>query len=175
MSKLKFKTPNGTAQWPWFTVPDTQFDPEGKYKTDLLMKEADAKPLMSQCKEIFVEEFGEKALNAAKWPFKVDKENGTVTFRIKSTNKPIMYDGNGDKINDVINVGTGSIIKVAGTAATYNAGGSTGVTMYLDAVQIIELEEYTGGAKFEKEDGAYVHTAATGAAEPEQKVGHFDF
>ena len=171
MSKVKFTSPKGTAMWAWFTVPDTQFDAEGKYKTELLMSEADAGPLMKQCKEIFIEEHGEKSVNKAKWPFKTDKEQGTVSFRIKSTKKPTLFDGEGKVINEAVNVGNGSTIKVAGSAATYSAGGNIGVTMYLDAVQIIDLIEYSG-AKFEAEEGAYVHKPATQEAEAS---GSYDF
>ena len=56
-----------------------------------------------------------------------------------------------------LNVGTGSTIKVACGLSTYSAGGNTGVTMYLNAVQVIDLVEF-GSNAFSAEDGGYVHT-----------------
>jgi hypothetical protein len=172
MSKFKFQTPKGTAVWPWFSVPDTRFDTEGKYKTDLLVPKADAAELMAKAKEIFIEEFGEKDLKKAKWPFAVDEESGGVRFRAKSTNKPVLFDGQGQKINEDLKVGNGSVIKLSGQMSTYNAGGSVGVTMYLNAVQIIDLVEFND-AGFAAEEGAYVHESS----KPEENTNGaaFDF
>lgn len=176
MSKAKFKTPKGTAVWPWFSVPDTRYNADGVYKTDLILSKEEAKPLMAKAKEIYIEEFGEKATSSAHWPFKFDEENGGVVFRAKSSKKPVLYDGKGSVINDTLNVGTGSVIKLAGVMSTYDAGGNKGVTMYLNAAQIIKLEEF-GGESFEAEDDAYVHAATD--AEPEQasddSSDNFDF
>lgn len=170
MSKAKFMTPKGTAKYPWFTVPDTEYNADGVYKTDLLIAQDEAKPLMTKAKELFIEEFGEKSVAAAQWPFKVDEESGGVRFRVKSSKKPALYDGAGNLIKDDLRVGTGSIIKVDGQMSTYDAGGKKGVTMYLNAAQIIELQEI-GGANFTAEEGAYVHDTPAFAAEEESSDG----
>lgn len=156
MSKSQVVTPKGTAQWPWLINPDTKFDDQGKYKTDILFSKNDAKDLMAKCKELFTDEFGEKGLKSAKWPFTVDEETGGVRFRAKSSNKPALFDSQGQVIKNDLNVGTGSTIKVAGVLSTYSAGGNTGVTMYLNAVQVIDLVEF-GSNAFGAEDGGYVH------------------
>ena len=174
MSKAKFVTPKGTAVWPWFSAPDTRFDSEGKYKTDLLVPKDEAKELMSKAKEIFIEEFGEKDLAKAKWPFAIDEESGGVRFRAKSSKKPAMYDGKGSVITDDLNVGNGSVVKLAGLMATYNAGGAIGVTMYLNAVQIITLQEF-GGTTFEAEDGAYEHASFAAEAQADGSSASLDF
>lgn len=157
MSKTQIVTPKGTAQWPWLINPDTKFDDNGKYKTDILFSKNDAKDLMAKCKELFLDEFGETSIKAAKWPFSVDEESGGVRFRAKSSNKPALFDSQGQVIKGNLNVGTGSTIKVAGVLSTYSAGGNTGVTMYLNAVQVIDLVEF-GSNAFSAEDGGYVHT-----------------
>jgi hypothetical protein len=171
MSKAKFTSPQGTAVWPWFSVPDTRFDAEGKYKTDLMVPKDEAAPIMAEAKKIYIEEFGEKALSKAKWPFEIDEESGGVRFRAKSSKKPVLYDAEGSVIKQDLNVGNGSEIKISGVMSTYNAGGATGVTMYLNAVQIITLEEF-GSTAFDPVENGYVHTAAE---EPESSETSYDF
>lgn len=158
MSKSKFTSPKGTAQWPWLSKPDTRYDAEGKYKTDVLVTKDEAKDFMSTAKELYVEEFGEKALSKAKWPFMVDDETGGVTIRAKSSKKPGLFDAKGNVITKDLAVGNGSVIKIAGLMQTYDAGGNKGVTAYLNGVQIIDLVEFGGSAAFDEEDG-YVFTA----------------
>lgn len=172
MSKFRFVTPKGTALWPWLAVPDTRFDTEGKFKTDLLVAKAEAEDLMTKAKALFVEEFGEKSLKKAKWPFEIEEESGAVRFRAKSSKKPVLYDGAGTVIPEDLNVGNGSVLKLSGIMSTYNAGGNTGVTMYLNAVQIINLVEF-GGNNFEAEDGGYVHTSS--GKETNAESNSFDF
>jgi len=170
MSKAKYVTPKGSAIWPWLSVPDTRFDDQGKYKTDILVKSDDAKALAEKAKEIYIEEFGEKALSKAKWPFEIDEESGGVRFRAKSSKKPVLYDAGGNFIKEDLSVGNGSVLKLSGVMSTYNAGGNTGVTMYLNAVQVIDLVEF-GGTAFEPEDG-YMHESAD---EPKSNDAAFDF
>jgi hypothetical protein len=158
MSKEKFTSPKGTAQWPWLSKPDTRYDAEGKFKTDLLVSTEEAAPIMETAKKLFVEEFGEKALKNAKWPYMVDDVTGGVKIRAKSGKKPGMFDAKGNVITKDLAVGNGSVIKIAGLLQTYDAGGNKGVTAYLNAVQLIELVEFGGSASFEEEDG-YVFTA----------------
>lgn len=171
MSKAKFVTPKGSAVWPWLSNPDTRYNAEGVYKTDLMVPKDQAQAIMAKAKEIFVEEYGDKALPKAKWPFEIDEESGGVRIRAKSAKKPVLYDAAGSVIKEDLNVGNGSGIKVSGVMSTYNAGGNTGVTMYLNAVQIIDLVEF-GGTAFEPVEDGYVHTA------PEAAQGNdasFDF
>lgn len=172
MSKAKFVSPKGSAVWPWLSVPDTRFDSEGKYKTDLLVPKEQAQAIMAEAKKIYTEEFGDKALSKAKWPFEIDEESGGVRFRAKSSKKPVLYDAAGSVIKEDLNVGNGSEIKISGVMSTYNAGGATGVTMYLNAVQIISLVEF-GGNAFEPVEDGYVHAAAQ--EEPQNSATSFDF
>ena len=68
MAKAKFTSPKGTAMWPWLSKPDTRFDAEGKYKSDLLVKKEDAKEIVygmphSIWKEKYQTEASEKQSN----------------------------------------------------------------------------------------------------------------
>ena len=159
--------------WPWLNVPDTRYDATGKYKCDLMVSKEAASDMMTKAKEIFIEEFGEKSLKTAKWPFQPDEESGGVRFRAKSSKKPVLYDAKGKVIKDELNIGNGSQLKLSGVMSTYNAGGSTGVTMYLNAVQVIDLVEY-GGTDFTEEEG-YEHTATPSNEGSESGQPSFDF
>ena len=92
MAKAKYTSSKGTAMWPWLAKPDTRFDAEGKYKTDLLVKKEDAQEFVDMAKQIFIEEFGEKSLAKAKWPFMNDDEAGGIKIRAKSSKKPTLFD-----------------------------------------------------------------------------------
>ena len=156
MSFIKITTPKGSASYPSLTRPDTRYNAEGVYKTGLVLKGKDAEGLITQIKEIYVEEFGAKKLTAAaQLPFKTN-DDGTTTFNFKTKTIPKLFDSKGNPIKDIadLKVGSGSSIKVAAAAKAYNAGGKTGVTMYLNAVQIIDLVEYSG-SPFGAEEGGF--------------------
>tara|TARA_R100000951_G_scaffold116800_1_gene131180 strand:- start:9699 stop:10214 length:516 start_codon:yes stop_codon:yes gene_type:complete len=171
MAKAKYTSSKGTAMWPWLAKPDTRFDAEGKYKTDLLVKKEDAQEFVDMAKQIFIEEFGEKSLAKAKWPFMNDDEAGGIKIRAKSSKKPTLFDAKGNVIKTDLPVGNGSTIKLSGVMGTYSAGGNIGVTAYLNAVQIIDLVEF-GGSTFEEEDG-YVHEATESASDATEEFNDF--
>ena len=41
---VKLVTPKGVAKYPWLTKADTKFNPDGVYKTDLLISSEEAEP-----------------------------------------------------------------------------------------------------------------------------------
>lgn len=174
MSITKFTSPKGRASYPSLTSPDTRFSAEGVYKTGLIVSEKDAEKLIETLKEVFVEEFGAKKLNTAKMPYKAN-DDGTVTFNFKSKQKPKLFDSKGQPIRDSVElkVGSGSVVKIAGAAKAYNAGGSSGVTLYLNAVQIIDLVEYSS-SPFGAEDGSFEASEETfSATEKEEEAIDF--
>ena len=171
MAKVKFTSPKGTAMWPWLSKPDTRYDAEGKYKSDLIVKKEDAKEFVELAKQIFIEEFGEKSLSKAKWPYMNDDEAGGLKIRAKSSKKPMLVDAKGNVIKGDLAVGNGSTIKLAGILNTYSAGGNIGVTAYLNAVQIIDLVEF-GGSQFEEEDG-YVHENTESTSDTTEEFNDF--
>jgi hypothetical protein len=65
------------------------------------------------------------------------KTDGVISFRLKSSKKPDLWDAQGNKLpaNHGVVVRAGSKIKVAGTLSNYDDG----VMLYLDGVQIVEL------------------------------------
>lgn len=151
-----FVSPRGIARFPYLTSPDTKFDPEGKYRVDLELdaSEREAKEfLMSLDKD--VAEFSKDARR----PFKRDDDSGMYIVRFGSKFKPNVFDATRNRIPDEVNVGSGSVVKVAFEKHFYPGFGG-GMNLYLKAVQVIELVEYGGpGAEafgFEDEVGPRV-------------------
>ena len=155
MSKaIKTVSPKGTAAYPWLNKADTRFNAEGVFKTGLTVSKETAKPFQDKIKEAFIEEYGQGKLAKAFVPWK-DTEDGEVTFNFKSKNKPVLYDSVGQPLKGDVAVGGGSIIKVSCGIGPWSAGGKIGVTLYLNAVQIIDLKEF-GNSPFSVEEGGYV-------------------
>jgi hypothetical protein len=151
----KFVTPKGRAVYPSVIRPDTRYNEEGVYKTGLEMSAKDAEKFVEDLKACYTEEFGAKKLASAKLPFKKN-DDGSIVFNFKSKNAPKLFDAKGNPIRDTsdLRVGGGSVFKVAGAMKAYNAGGTTGVTCYLNSVQIIDLVEYNG-SPFGAEEGGF--------------------
>ena len=161
--KNTFVSPKGTAAYPWLTKADTKFSAEGVYKTGLTVKGKDAEAFQEAIKAAFIEEFGQSKLAKAHLPWK-DEEDGAVTFSFKSKMKPRLFDSQGKAITNDPAVSGGSVIKVSGAFGPYNKGVNMGVALYLNAVQIIDLVEYSS-SPFGAEEGGYVADNDNGAAE----------
>ncbi len=175
---MKLVTPKGVAKYPWLTKADTKFNPDGVYKTDLLLSSEEAKPLAKQLKEFYDKHFNNKK---GKMPYfkevdDNDKETGNVVFRFKTKNKPALFDSDGKPMQNV-NVFGGSQVKVSATAAPYSAAGNQGITLYLNAVQIIELVSGSGGDSggfgFTAEEG-YKHSGETEQTNSESSADDMD-
>ena len=151
---LKFVSPKGVAQYPWLTKADTKFTPDGVYKVDLQLEAEEAKPLQDKLKKLYKEHFPK---GSGRMPFKVD-DAGNVVFKFKTKKKPVLFDASGQPMLDNINIYGGSKVKVSATAGPYEAAGNTGITLYLNAVQVIELVQGNNGSDvssfgFAVEDG----------------------
>lgn len=159
MAKLKTTvTPKGVLSWPYIGKPDTRYNPEGVYKTSLIVPAETAEPLMTMCKDAFIAEYGAAKMAKANMPFSSElddqgQETGNVVFKFKSKRSPKLYDAKGKVINKVLQVSSGTVAKIATAINPYMTGINVGVSLYLNDVQIIELVEYGAGAKFEAEEG----------------------
>lgn len=150
----KYVSPKGSAGYPKLTRPDTKFKAEGEYSTQLVIDMKAAENFIAQIKEAFTDEFGAKVLPKANWPW--TEEEGKLTFKFKSKNKPKLYDSNGKPIKDdkELNVGSGSTLKVSGAISCRQVSGKYYATLYMNHVQIINLVEW-GGSPFGKEEGDF--------------------
>jgi hypothetical protein len=161
MAKLNLTTPIGTARYPKITSPDTEGQyADGKYKTDLVLSDGDLKDVTKTIKEFAKAEFPD--VKDPKLPIIVqkDKESGEVTtsIRFKSARKPLILDAKKNRVPDGVTIGGGSRLRLGGTLASYNAGGNKGITIYLNAVQVVELAQGFSEGDFDEYDGedAYV-------------------
>lgn len=159
----KYVSPKGAAGYPKLLKPDTKFNAEGVYSTSLTMDKKTAQPLIDQLEQAYTEEFGAKALPKANFPYK--EEDGQVTFKFKSKQKPKLFDAKGTPIKaaDELNIGSGTTMKVSGAISCRAVSGKNYATMYMNAVQIIDLVEYSG-SPFGAEEGGFV------AEEPNETV-----
>jgi hypothetical protein len=164
MAKVTFTTPVGAARYPKISSPDTTGEyADNKFKTDVVFSDADFKDLKAK-----ITEFAKAELPGVKSPKlplgeHKDKETGEVTsfVRFKSARKPIIVDAKRNRIPDDVQIGGGSKIRVGGTLASYMG---KGITIYLNAVQVVELQQGFNINDFEEvEDGFEVEAAGDDA------------
>ena len=102
-------------------------------------------------------EFKPEELKKLQWPIKehTDKETGEVTtfVRFKSKKKPLVFDAKKNKLPPSVEIGGGSRIRVGATLNAYAKGPNKGVNLYLNAVQVIELQQGFNINDFDEEDG----------------------
>jgi hypothetical protein len=148
----KYVSPKGAAGYPKLTRPDTKFKAEGEYSTALTLDEKDGKAFLETLKQACIDEVGNKAAQTAKYPCKI--EEGKYTFKFKSKNKPKLYDSKGKPITaEDLNIGSGSVLKVAGSMSFPKVQGVQYVSLYMNQVQIINLVEYSSSPFGEEEGG----------------------
>jgi len=166
--KPAFKTPKGTAMYPYLNTPDTQFDTNGQYKVNIRMSKDEAKAFVDEVKQVANDAFGDKA-KTAKLPFKTDQDTGDLIVITKSKFQPKFVDASGATVmaSNLPHVHGGSTIKAAGNMYAYNAGGSHGISLQLGAVQLIQLSESSNGAdiSFDAEEGGFVASNQNEAAQ----------
>jgi hypothetical protein len=183
----KLTTPVGVAKWAWVSKADTKFNADGDYKVTLVLDKNTAEPLIKtvekELKEFYsgLKSQGKKKIKEASRPYgeEVDDEGdptGNVEFKFKSKAKYVpripVFDAAGKPMTGV-DVWSGSKIKVNTTLATYEAGIGAGVTMRLNAVQVIDLVRGNDGTAegfgFDEEDG-YVHEDEEPSMDEEAEV-----
>jgi len=188
-----FVSPKGIAIWPKLTVPDTKFKEDGEYTVRLAYTPSD-KGVQAFLDDLqarfdqFVEETKD-ALGPAKAkklklndPFTEEaddegNETGRVLVKFKANaqykNKQgqvvkrtlRIFDAKGNPLASPPNIGNDSVLKISYSVGTYSTPQGSGITLYINAVQIVELVEYGAGggdAKaygFGEEDG-YTSEAA---------------
>jgi hypothetical protein len=111
--------------------------------------------MMEMAKEHFIDNFGVKKAEKATYPIKKD-EDGTYTLKVTSKKPPKIVDAKGNPVLPEkaaeLRIGSGTLMKVKGSFKIKQDG--SGVTAYFDAVQIIELVEYSSGG-FGAEEGSF--------------------
>jgi hypothetical protein len=157
--KKTFTTNAGRASYAYITKPDTKYNAEGVWKTDLVIPTDEAKSLLDDIKTVAADEFGPNAKVA--WPYQTDADTNEVTFKLKTYYKPKVVDASGKLLaeSDIPNIYGGSTIRAQGSIKPYNMNGKKGISLTLGAVQIIELNSGQGGADFDAVEGGWTASA----------------
>jgi hypothetical protein len=132
-------TPQGKANWVYLLEPFTQFDPEGVYKITLELDKDDADVMT------LIDKIEEKSAGLTHRPFEVDPDTGNYHLKAASKYKPQVFDSANQPIGDGVNVGAGSVVKIAVEPKAYEGFGG-GIKLYLKAVQVFELVEQSGSS-----------------------------
>lgn len=162
---VEFISPLGIASYPHLNAPDTKFDSGGVYSTKLILDESGynqimeaVEAVMPEAKALATEKAKGKKVNR-KEPSIDENEDGTYTINAKmyATGKtakgeefkmaPKLFDASGAVVPADTKIGSGSKLKLALWLKPYfNAADKVyGVSVKLQAVQVIELVEFGGG------------------------------
>lgn len=160
----KKTSPKGVAIYPRLTTPDTKFDPDGVYKTQLALDkgvEENEKFIASiqEAYDAYIAEVTKEnkgkapRTNPPPYDDEVDEAGNPtgrylVTFKAKASGTSRktgkrwqrtipQFDATGSSCN--VDVWGGSTIKVAYELKGYKGGSNYGVKLYLEGVQIIDL------------------------------------
>lgn len=181
MSKMQFTTPKGEIMWATINGKGkTDLNGRDVYTIDIVATPEDAAPVMAKLDE-FWEENKPKGAKAPKTSGYKEMDDGRIKFTLKTATvypsgdqKEIkVYDAKAQLVRLEDKIGNGSIGRASGIAAVYDGGpAARGVTLYLDAVQVINLLRYTGGASsdFSAEDGDFDGAEATDGFVSEELV-----
>lgn len=174
----KIVSPRGIAVYPWLNRPDTKFSPDGDYKVTLRVGAADAQPLVEKLDEIINDYHLEESKHNPKlkqytvsppYEDEVDDQGnltGNILFKFKQKAKIQTKDGrsidmkvalvDASRTPTTANIGGGSEIKIAATAAPYvmTTTKTVGMTLRPNAVQILRLAQGNNVVSlFDDEDG----------------------
>ena len=132
----------GTAYWASLTRPNEKFEP--MWTIDLSVDEKSANELKEQGIKVGETTVDETTIpNIVKFKRKCSKANGD-----KNT-QPQLVDGSKNPLDKI--VGNGSKVKVMYKPYEWNFKGKKGMGLDLQAVQVIDLVEYTPREDFEVE------------------------
>lgn len=171
-------TPKGIAQYPWLNEPDTKFNTDGDYKTNLILEDTPEVRTMltklEQIREDFIAEWQSDPRNKGKKFMEADlfdeNEDGTITLKMKAKARITTREGQTvetkiplfDAKNKLIfdKIGSGSTIRVNFQPIPYYMASTKmmGISYRIKAVQVIDLKMWDGDGDaskygFVEEDG----------------------
>lgn len=185
MAKRKLMTtPKGKAFYPHVNEPDKKFDALGKYTCDILVDADEMGDFQARCADMYEEEYAKvcaelKEKGKKKMPKKADlpiepSEEDEATFLLKCrrpakviskrdgkeyTFDVKLFDAKGQPTT--ASLGSGSVVKCSVEPYFWTSSAlGFGMSLRLQAVQVLELVEYQGGNNagsfgFAEEDGSF--------------------
>jgi len=129
----------GTAYWASITRPNEKFEP--MWRIDLAVDDATASEFQKQGFSVGETTINDETIkNIIKFKRKVSKANG------EKNQQPQLVDADKKPIDKII--GNGSKVKVMYKSYDWNYKGKTGKGLDLQAVQVLDLVEYTPNEDF---------------------------
>ena len=207
MAARMLVTPKGSAEWPKLWTPDVKFTPLGQYSINLKVKEDEAEALTTELNRQVDACYKAELKKNPKLKTKMTKrlpyeqclddegeETGFVEFKIKMkarvemkngdsfTQRPAVYDAKGQLILKSIDIGNGSICKVAFETVPYMLASTkeASVSLRLKSVQLIELRTYNSeenpfdteeGYTFEEDTSPFAQEDSSGSNTPKEASG----
>lgn len=147
----KYVSPKGVAAWPKIEREDKKY---GGFSVKLIVEKNAAQDFMTKINEAVEDEKGKKGLAKFAPPY-AENDEGQIEFKFKSKNKPKIFDSKGKPVTKELNIGSGSVLKVAGGFGINEVQGKIYCSLYMNAVQVIDLQQYDGSA-FGEEEGGFV-------------------
>ena len=163
MAIAKMVSPKAKCKWVNVKRPHPEYD---VYQINLLLpaKSKQAKDWMAQIDNWIAEEVKSSGKKPSEYvPYKEDGDDIIFKFKQKASIRGRNGESRDVKIMVVdsqmkpcnVDIGWGSTVKVSYSPIPYTVNGKSGVTMYFNAVQVIDLVEYEGSdtSGFAKEEG----------------------
>lgn len=137
-SHVRFVTEVMTSRNPHLSEPDTEGEyADGKYKTEATADEGFTERFQAVIKSVKDKHFTGK--NPIMLPWR-ETEDGAVAFVFRSPKKqPILTDAKGNPLSAGIVISDGSLIRITGVIAPWEAGLKRGLALWPDAVRVIRL------------------------------------
>jgi len=170
----KYTLENVEAMWPRInrtykfdakekkSVPCDAFDDGAAYTLQFRMTEAQAKELYKHMKTAYVAKQAENSEWPDKFPMPFKKDaDGSFTHKAKlkgaygaeATRKPAQYSASNKKLDDDFLLTNGSTVNIAVVFTPYNGAMGAGVSLRLDAVQVIDLKPMEEQSPFNAVEG----------------------
>lgn len=144
-----YVSPLGEAKWAHIHKPKAPFEGvgEGKYQIDVVFEKGGEWDELGAKITAIVKENDYKNTPIKQEKNKVDELTGRffITFKTGVQYPPKVFDKNGQVIPPDVLVGNGSTVRVNYTINEYPGFGG-GVNFYFNAVQVVDLQEYSGGS-----------------------------
>jgi len=163
----------GIAVWPKLDKPDVyqpmkNGKPNGekkvRYTTDLKLEDEALAKFEDALKKIAKKQLPD--CEHPKLPIKKSKKTGerTVTMASGEKYRPPVFDAQNNKVPPSVVIGGGSLIKVQVTVNPYDGFGG-GINLYIDAIQLLKLEQNERTSPFEKDPSGYSYSGGEDADE----------
>ena len=133
----EFTLNNVKCKWANLITPDTRY--EHKWKIDLILTKKLAESLKSVGFNVKTDKDGDQYLRVVK---KTRTKSGTPM----EAPRVVALDGSTPVTE---RIGNGSVVNIKIYAKYIEVSGQTHLPAYINAVQVVELEPYTGGSDFD--------------------------